>query len=394
MRDQGSVNPTFNSKLQEVRTTLLPDVISAWDILSPDTRNTISEMNNFFCKMHLLVNFASEADKCLMLFESNVVLEGRNPYSYQTGSGAARLVRSVSQALTRHGSQTAGVASLFDAYMATNGKKSHLITFHGHRFNHIFYSSAATYFHISDILTFLQSLSDPNDLIKCVLFDIQEKVYIAGIRALGIIDKIITGPFWRLIEGSKSILDLNNPHLKLLQEMWILWSSDASGLMLGNPLFPETVVSIHKDQLYDSLFQVSEDPTLDTYTQMCLELCLNGMLLIIERQAKDQLSGGKYSNVADDSTLHEECKNVPTTKTCSERDFAVLGILMRMKPAATNLVYEAVIMWSNNQTTQWLNQLPPADKATLLEQARINAPNVKQQFKVREKKYFSRDWIT
>ena len=36
--------------------------------------------------------------------------------------------------------------------------------------------------------------------MQSVLFDIKEDAYLAGVRALGIVDKIITGPFWRVME--------------------------------------------------------------------------------------------------------------------------------------------------------------------------------------------------
>ena len=39
--------------------------------------------------------------------------------------------------------------------------------------------------------------------------DMNNLVHKAGVHALGIIDKLITGPFWGLIEKKGSILDLN-----------------------------------------------------------------------------------------------------------------------------------------------------------------------------------------
>jgi hypothetical protein len=39
---------------------------------------------------------------------------------------------------------------------------------------------------------------------------VNNKVYLAGCRALGIIDKLMTGPLWKQIENAKHILDLNS----------------------------------------------------------------------------------------------------------------------------------------------------------------------------------------
>jgi E1A/CREB-binding protein len=58
-------------------------------------------MGHFFCKMHLLVNFATECDKCLKIFEQNVIVSGRNPNAFNNSeSGASRLVRTAAKALT------------------------------------------------------------------------------------------------------------------------------------------------------------------------------------------------------------------------------------------------------------------------------------------------------
>ena len=59
MSNQGSVNPVFNLALSEMRAELLPN----WIDLGEATQASLQPTSNFFCKMHLLVNFASECDK-------------------------------------------------------------------------------------------------------------------------------------------------------------------------------------------------------------------------------------------------------------------------------------------------------------------------------------------
>lgn len=46
-----------------------------------------------------------------------------------------------------------------------------------------------------------------NRLLQAVQSDLQVSHYVAGIKALGIIDKVATGPFWRFL-GSSSVSDL------------------------------------------------------------------------------------------------------------------------------------------------------------------------------------------
>ncbi|KAK3090313.1 hypothetical protein FSP39_010856, partial [Pinctada imbricata] len=151
--------------------------------------------------------------------------------------------------------------------------------------------------------------SDPNDLLKSIDFDIGEKVYISSLRALGIIDKVITGPLWRVIESTPNILSIN-PHFEVLQTKLKEFHQDASPLLQGEVIFQD--VHIHKDEIYDSLFASSDDPCLELYIQEALELAIEGMLLILERQAKDQLPGGKYHE-PEELTLNKA--NVTNTET-------------------------------------------------------------------------------
>ena len=193
MSDQGSVNPCFNAALKTLRSNVLDKVIPGWHTLSPETQQQIREMTNFFCKMHIVVNFATESDKCLKLFETNIA-EGRNPFAKSGGeSGTARLVRTTCKALTSRGCDRSGIHDLWEAYLGEMGKENILVTFKGNRFNILFYDGGAVYYHKDDIQDFLSSISDPNNLLESVAFDIQEPGYLAGIRALGIVNKVITG---------------------------------------------------------------------------------------------------------------------------------------------------------------------------------------------------------
>ena len=133
------------------------------------------------------------------------------------------------------------------------------------------------------------------------------------------------------------------------------WSKDASSVLTGDCLFNEEKVAIHKDEVYEHLIAPTENPVLETYTQMTLELTFGGMLLILERQAKDQLPGGKYWGLGQSEC--EKVSAVSSTNTAFERDFAQLDMLMRAKPSASTIAYESIIMWSNNKTSVCLEIL-------------------------------------
>lgn len=95
------------------------------------------DMGNFFCKMHILVNFATEADKALKIFESPVINDGNNPHTSDSSSesGCVILIRTACKAFTKHGSDKSGVASYWNSFLNSKERVSKLVTFRGNRFN-------------------------------------------------------------------------------------------------------------------------------------------------------------------------------------------------------------------------------------------------------------------
>ena len=171
---------TFNEQLTESRKELLPKVVEKWEDLSEDSKKSLEQMGNFYCKLHLLVNLGEEANKALKLFEQ-AATESRNPLAFLSSneSGSCRLTRTACEAFHPRGSQTAGVSEYFDVHLSENGVESKLVEFIGNRFYIIFYNSAAVFYHKSHIPDFLFKWPSPNRLLQLVAKDIVEPVYLS-----------------------------------------------------------------------------------------------------------------------------------------------------------------------------------------------------------------------
>ena len=180
MSDQGPANATFNEQLTELRKELLPKVVEKWEVLSEDSKKSLEQMGNFYCKLHLLVNLGKEANKALKLFE-HAATEGRNPLAFLSSneSGSCRLTSTACEAFHPRGSQTAGVSEYFDVHLSENGVESKLVEFIWNRFYIIFYNSAAVFYHKSHIPDFLFKWPSPNRLLQLVAKDIVEPVYLS-----------------------------------------------------------------------------------------------------------------------------------------------------------------------------------------------------------------------
>ena len=130
----------------------------------------------------------------------------------------------------------------------------------GNHFNVIFHNGGAVYYHRHHIKSLIENKHEQNHLFLAVSEDLQNKVYIAGLRALDIVSKLITGPYFRLVGDKESIFYLN-PHLHRLQLSLQHFSKGASPLLDKECAFSDHVADVQKDEIYDSLFQPQDDPT-------------------------------------------------------------------------------------------------------------------------------------
>lgn len=65
-------------------------------------------------------------------------------------------------------------------------------------------------------MAFLQGYGTENRLLKSVLFDLNTREYLAGVKALGLIDKLVTCPLWSVLEDKNiSASDMNAKYHEL-----------------------------------------------------------------------------------------------------------------------------------------------------------------------------------
>ncbi len=213
-------------------------------------------------------------------------------------------------------------------------------------------------------------------MLQSILFDINEDVYLAGVRALGIIDKLLTGPFQREVSSKGSVLDLNSMLLKLINTLQI-WSENGSEAIRSHDSPLE--LDVKKDKLFEALFE-QHDPEFDAMTALAIEVAAAEMLILVERQAESQLPGGKYADPTPNQI--NIAKNVPRNNNLSERDMASLDAKLRHKPGATTDNIETN-MWQTNKTSLWLDSLTDEEKSKALNLARLKAQALRNKIKSR-----------
>ena len=59
----------FNALLEGYPLEILPSVVDKWNEMNVDERQSIGTLNNFFCRLHLLVGMADTTSSALLHWE-------------------------------------------------------------------------------------------------------------------------------------------------------------------------------------------------------------------------------------------------------------------------------------------------------------------------------------
>ena len=369
MSDRHAAEKLFNDMLHNYRVEILPTVVENWENMDDAEKEHLMHMNNFFCGLHYVVGLAECTDESLKLWEA-----ASENLSAQSSSGTQRLVRTACKAFHHRGSQKAGSSTLFRAFLKRyNVEKIPLAHFVGNRFNVLFYDAAGIYYLRELMVRFIKSVHgmQANQLLQSVIIDLKNPNLIAGCRALGLIDKIVTGPLWRkLVSKSVSVLSMGATYCKI-KEKFDLWSEDASSLIDGSAICIADI-DIHKDFVWEALVQSDSS---DAVTIEVLQLLFQAFSVTTQRLLADHLPGGTHHDVTDEGIIAETA-SVPTTNVSPERDFAILDRYLREKPNANLVALEALILFSHNKTSSWLDGLLCEERKELFRAARSLQPSI------------------
>ena len=284
MSDRCAVQKRFNNLFTNYRKEILPTVVKEWESLSEEERAKMSKVNEYFCGLHFLVGLADQAEACCKIWDTlcfgdNKVGSLANGGYSKGESGVYRLICTVCKSVQERGCEKSGRMMQFQSFLMneTNVTNIPLALFFGNRFNILFYNAAGTFFLEKHLKVFFERYYKENKLLSAVHDDLQIPSFMAACRALGMIDKLVTGPLWRMIAKEGHILDMNT-HYQRLFDCFTSWGNNASEFMTGNIyIFGEEVKLHNDDEIFKSLFE-PKGKELDELTRQCLEVIFVGLL--------------------------------------------------------------------------------------------------------------------
>ena len=136
----------------------------------------------------------------------------------------------------------------------------------------------------------------------------------------------VTGPWMRLVGQDRNIFELNKYYAKA-QEKLQSWAQDTDQLLGPNPPSVFGDVPIKNDAVIDCLVKPT---SFNGKTVTLLQACCQACLIIIERQFKDQLPGGRFWDPSE--ALRHQARSCSATNISSERNFAVAHQVIHRAP--------------------------------------------------------------
>ena len=87
--------------------------------------------------------------------------------------------------------------------------------------------------------------------MRAVYEDLKVDEFRTGVRALGLIDKIVTGPLWRVLNVKEHVVGMNGRYERMM-ECFEQWSEDASSVAVGEARMYDDV-HVETDEVFDCL---------------------------------------------------------------------------------------------------------------------------------------------
>lgn len=225
----------------------------------------------------------------------------------------------------------------------------------GNRFNVCFYNAAGTFFIHKLLLQYiLSSKSSFNFVQNVIVLSLQNKCILTILRALGILCKLLTGPYWLKTMEVNNILSMGSVFKRFLHVLDLCAKEPILALRQKIRLFegPEL-----EDTVSEFLFTypINDDLTCVFIKRFCVVLKTK-----VEKLFADFLKDGKYFNVQ--KNLDFKCSSCPTSNICVEQLMGQVDYHVQSSSMSSNNTVESKLLYVNNKTSEWFNNKSEEEK--------------------------------
>ena len=325
MSDAAGTEKKWHRLLEVYINKVLPLMKQAEKLLDDNAMVPVRRLDEFFCALHALVHFTESAVSAQIEWERLHYDDGKAPLlnaacARAGESSGSRFVQAVCKSFSRGGDEKNGCFTEFMTYakpilQQEFGRSTNPFTkFLGSRFCILGRNAVYAYVLRNVIRDFLKNRPGNNQLLRCVLFDVNQVGTVAQTRSLGICSKLIWIPFWKAMEDKDVDWAILNVFIKQLVDFIDANSDNPKELLEGNSPFDEQYID--RDIWLERLLEADEDT--DDLTATIMGVQVKAFAIFLRRKFADHLPGGKYANLTS-----EDCRGVPTTNKRPESYFAM-----------------------------------------------------------------------
>ena len=375
MSDRASTELKWHEMLEEYRKHTLPQVKEHWDELTETEKEPLEKLRNFYCGLHSYVQVAEAAGAALLEVQQdkeNAPERVIGPQIQNHGEpSTVRLIRTAAKAFARGADEKNGAFNTFKDYDLLKVKLKEsgfssipIVPFRGNRFNIVFFNGGFVYFLHREMISYLEKQNQQklNRLLKAVLEDLKNPMTLAGCKAFGLIDKILMGPLWRILENNEIHMSEMGEFMKEILERLEYACSNIVCFMNGCiECSTKSEWVLKKDSVYDSL--VSPNEEIDSEVETVLQVVLPAVAVVLKDHYSDLI------NTEFSDKDKEETKSTIKHNKFAERVFAYTDFLLRTKPNIQHLSMEAYIMFGLNRTGEWLMKKTDEERKSLIHKA-------------------------
>ena len=306
------------------------------------------KLNELNCNVHPLDSLAKEAKKIIFKMEKE---KGIKANLFGKEAVALNVIQAVSKLKHKNGS---GDPSSFNSFMHIKKIDSSLLPrFVGNRF-HVMFKLAGSIYHLQEELSeYLRKWCPAVKLGQALLTDLNTKEARLQLQALGLMGKLVTGPWMTNIYGNKENmhhLEMASLFKKVLESLHTYSSSPESVLTSKNDAFARPLDL--SDDVLLSLGKSTENSSelCNTVAAIC-----EGFIRVLQRQLKPYLEG-ELSHPTVELLL--KTKSAPNHNMQAERVLAVSDSLCRKAPNAKIEFISSKVRFTLNRTLDWLQEQP------------------------------------
>jgi hypothetical protein len=371
MTDRSATETKVNRLVSELRAQRIGNVMDEYEEMNDEERKELKTVNEFKCAVHPVLQFAEVSDKEVKTFEDDIVFS-KQLFRRRGESVTLSLIRGVSKLFHKDG---AGDPLMSREYLRSVGvNKLPVENFRGSRFNIYFHNAAGTYFLKDHVIKYLETTKLTMSPLQAATVEVLKTPQVMNIcRALGIVGKMVTLPYWRLACSAENAMAMQEPYNRLVNALQI-WIDDPSTLLNGEGV--EFVpLSAAEDAVNVYLFQStdSDEGTACHLKALCIALLAKSKKLFLEH-----LPGGSLYN----NNSVQGSESCPPHNIGVERLMAQLDRKIRQAPNSNDQTIESTIMFRQNQVSSWLEE--SNNRHSKITRARISARKKQTLIKVRK----------